>query len=97
MCVAKGCYIDNPFTRYLLCKIRDQNPSLLELEELEEQLMRHVEIHSTGFITRCKILKALLHSPRLKNHERHVSSIASSLCGSWWAGKSSDPQVNSEP
>lgn len=76
--------------------MRDPEFSSLELEELEEKMISHVEIHSTGLNIRCVILKALLHSPRVKDHERHFSSIASSLCESWWTGKYRNTQVSPE-
>ena len=54
--------------------------------------MVQFEVNGASFVARCRILKVLLRSPQVGDCGRHVSSVADSLCSSWWDGANKNGQ-----
>ena len=66
----------------------------MQVQALQDQMMRHISESKPCFSTRCRILKALLRPPRVGDFENHVSYVATSLCDSWWTGATDDSQAS---
>ena len=89
-----GFSTDEHLTRYLLGKLQWPECTDVQIEALQDQMMRHVNEYGANFNTRCCILKTLLRSPRTGDYERHVVAMGTSLCDSCWTGATNDGQAS---